>query len=104
MVEVIEALVFVGDAVARCLAKAFLRRAGDLEAQRASETFRWCVLGEVIDLEASVTCTDYGAKELDLWYSGQTYGTQAPLSLVYRITAGTGSYPSIPRYPALHSH
>jgi hypothetical protein len=66
MVEVIEALVFVGEAVARYLAKVFLRQAGDLEAQRASETFRWCVLGEVIDLEAPVTCTDYGAEDLDL--------------------------------------
>ena len=72
MVEVIEALVFVGEAEARCLAEAFLRQAGDLEAQRASEIFRRYVLREVIDLEAPVTCTDCGVEDLDLWYSGQT--------------------------------
>jgi hypothetical protein len=74
MVPIIEALVFEGEAAARRLAEAFLRHGGDLEAQRAAEIFRCCVLGERLDLDAAVTCADCGATDLDVWYSGQTWG------------------------------
>src|SRR5262249_47043244 len=74
MVPVIEALVFDSETAARQLAETFLRQAGDPEAQRASEIFRYCVLGERLDLDAVVTCADCGTVDLAVWYSGQTWG------------------------------
>jgi hypothetical protein len=74
MVPIIEALVFTSEAIARRLAEQFLRQAGDPAAQRAADIFQQCVLGNVIDLDAPVVCTDCGAEGLELWYTGQTWG------------------------------
>jgi hypothetical protein len=74
MVPIIEALVFTSEASARTLAEAFLRQAGDPAAQRAADIFQRCVLGQVMDLDAPVLCTDCGAEGLELWYTGQTWG------------------------------
>jgi hypothetical protein len=74
MVGVIEALVFTSEASARTLAEAFLRQAGDQAAQRAADIFQRCVLGQVLDVDAPVICTDCGAAGLEIWYTGQTWG------------------------------
>jgi hypothetical protein len=94
MVDIIEALVFTGEPEARRLAETFLRQAGDQHAQRAADIFWQCVLGEVMDLDAAVTCADCGAQDLEVWYSGQTWGeTLCEACYAERVATGHARTP-----------
>jgi hypothetical protein len=100
MVPVIEALVFASEALARDLAAQFLRQAGDPAAQRAADIFQRCVLGQIVDLDAPVVCTDCGAAGLELWYTGQTWGeTLCEACYAARVRAGQPRGHEEPRAP-----
>ncbi|MBI3329775.1 MAG: hypothetical protein HYZ81_24095 [Nitrospinae bacterium] len=71
----VEALLFAGDTAARQVAEAFLRAHADPLAHRAlrlvdgltrQDTQGWVDVG--------ITCADCGAQDLELWYSGKTWG------------------------------
>jgi hypothetical protein len=71
----VEALLFTGDTAARQVADAFLQAHADPLAHRAlrlvdaltrQDTQGW--------LEVGITCVDCGAQDLELWYTGQTWG------------------------------
>ena len=71
----LEALLFTGDTAARQVAEAFLRAHTDPLAHRAlrvvdalarQDTRGWVDVG--------ITCVDCGAQDLELWYTGQTWG------------------------------
>lgn len=70
-----EALLMVGDTAARQVADTFLRAHADPLAHRAlrlvDELTRQDTQGWV---DAGITCADCGAQELELWYTGQTWG------------------------------
>jgi hypothetical protein len=94
MVNIVEALVFGSATAARRLAEALLTQAGDDRALRASELFRQVALGEGIDVDAPVTCADCGAVDLELYYSGLTWGeTVCETCYAGRIAAGTARPP-----------
>jgi hypothetical protein len=72
---IVEALLFTGDTAAKQVAEAFLRAYTDPLAQRAlrlvealtrQDTQEWVDMG--------ITCADCGAHDLELWYTGQTWG------------------------------
>jgi len=71
----LETLLFTGDTAARQVAEAFLRAHADPLAHRAlrlvdaltrQDTQAWVDVG--------ITCVDCGAQDLELWYTGQTWG------------------------------
>ena len=71
----LEALLFTGDTAAQQVAEVFLRAHTDPFAHRAlrlvdaiirQDTQGWMNVG--------ITCADCGAQDLDLWYTGQTWG------------------------------
>lgn len=71
----VEALLFTGETAAQQIAAAFLGAAADPLAHRAlqlvdalsrQDTQAWVDVG--------ITCVDCGAQELELWYTGQTWG------------------------------
>jgi hypothetical protein len=71
----LEALLFTGDTAAQQIAEAFLRAHADPLAHRAlrlvdalirQDTQEWVGVG--------ITCADCGAQDLELWYTGQTWG------------------------------
>src|SRR5262249_24644096 len=43
-------------------------------ARTLAHLFRQYVLGGHVDLKTAVTCADCGAQNLDIWYTGQTWG------------------------------
>jgi hypothetical protein len=71
----LEALLFTGDTVAQQIAESFLRAHADPLAHRAlrlvDELTRQDNQGW---MDVGVTCADCGAQELELWYTGQTWG------------------------------
>jgi hypothetical protein len=71
----LEALLFTGDTAARQVADAFLQAHTDpltyralrlIDALTQQDTQRWVDVG--------ITCADCGAQDLELWYTGQTWG------------------------------
>src|SRR5262249_27399241 len=71
----VEALLFTGDMAAKQRAEAFLQAHADPRAHRAlrlvdalsrQDTQAWVDVG--------ITCVDCGAQDLELWYTGQTWG------------------------------
>jgi hypothetical protein len=71
----VEALVFTGDAAAQQVAATFLQAHADPFAHRAlrlvdaltrQDTQEWA--------DAGIICADCGAQDLELWYTGQTWG------------------------------
>jgi hypothetical protein len=71
----VEALLFTGDTAARQVAEAFLQTHADPLAHRAlrlvdaltqQDSQAWVDVG--------ITCVDCGAQDLELWYTGQTWG------------------------------
>jgi hypothetical protein len=70
-----EALLLTGDAAARQVAETFLLAHADPLSQRAlrlvDELTRQHTQGWV---DMGITCADCGAQELELWYTGQTWG------------------------------
>ena len=71
----VEVLLFTGDTAAQQLAEAFLRAHADPLAHRAlrlvealsrQDTQGW--------MDVGITCVDCGAQDLELWYTGQTWG------------------------------
>lgn len=71
----LEALLFIGDRAAQQVAETFLQTYPDPLAHRAlrlvdalarQDTQGW--------LDVGIVCTDCGAQNLDLWYTGKTWG------------------------------
>jgi hypothetical protein len=71
----LEALIFVGNTATQQVASTFLQLHADAPSQRALELVDAIVRrdnqGQV---EAGVTCADCGAQDLELWYTGKTWG------------------------------
>src|SRR6266516_4244798 len=71
----VEALVFTGDTAAQQVAEAFLRAHTDPFAHRALRLVAALTQQDTQEgMEAGVICADCGAPDLELWYSGQTWG------------------------------
>lgn len=71
----LEALLFTGDAAAQQVALAFLRAHPDQLAQRAMELVDAVTRQDFTRVvDEGVTCVDCGEQDLDMWYSGQTWG------------------------------
>jgi hypothetical protein len=71
----VEALVFTGDSAAQQVAEAFLQAHPDPFAYRALRLVNALTRQDMQDLaDVGVTCVDCGAQELELWYTGQTWG------------------------------
>jgi hypothetical protein len=71
----LEALLFVGDTAARQTAEAFLQAPADPLAHRALRLVAALTRHDAQGwVDVGITCTDCGAQELELWYTGQTWG------------------------------
>jgi hypothetical protein len=71
----LDALLFSGKTAAEQVASDFLRRQGDNLSQRAFELLAMLTHEETAQaVEAGVICASCGMQDLDLWYSGQTWG------------------------------
>jgi len=74
-VALVEALLFTGDTAAQQVAEAFLRAHTDPFAHRALRLVAALTQRDTQEgMEAGVICADCGAPDLELWYSGQTWG------------------------------
>jgi hypothetical protein len=71
----VEALLFTDDTAARQVASTFLQTYDDPLAHRA-----WRLLDTIVRqddqgwVDVGITCVDCGAQDLELWYTGQTWG------------------------------
>jgi hypothetical protein len=73
--EMLEALLFAGDMAARQAASAFLQAHTDPLASRARrlvDALAQADTQEVMDM--GIMCVDCGVQDLELWYTGQTWG------------------------------
>jgi hypothetical protein len=71
----VEALLFTGDAAAQQVAETFLRAHPDPLASRALRLVDALIQQDAQQgLDVGVICADCGAQELELWYTGQTWG------------------------------
>jgi hypothetical protein len=73
--EMLEALLFTGDAAAQQVASAFLQAHADPLAGRALrlvDAIAQLDIQGVMDM--GIICVDCGAQDLELWYTGQTWG------------------------------
>ena len=74
-VALVEALLFTGDTAAQQVAEAFLRAHTDPFAHRALRLVAALTQQDTQEgMEVGVICADCGAPDLELWYSGQTWG------------------------------
>jgi hypothetical protein len=69
----VEALLLTGDTAARQVADAFLRVYADPLAHRALRLVD-ALARHDIRVNVGITCADCGAQDLELWYTGQTWG------------------------------
>ena len=73
--SMLEALLFTGDTAARQVAEAFLRAHTDPLAHRALLLVEAISRQDTQDLmNVGITCADCGTQDLELWYTGQTWG------------------------------
>jgi hypothetical protein len=73
--EMLEALFFTGDTAAQQVASAFLQAHADplaCRALRLVEALAQLDIQGVMDI--GIICVDCGAQDLELWYTGQTWG------------------------------
>jgi hypothetical protein len=71
----LEALLFMGDTAARQIAEAFLQTHADPLAHRALRLVDALIRQDIEGwAEVGITCADCGAQDLELWYTGQTWG------------------------------
>ena len=71
----VEALLFTGDTAAQQIAEAFLRAHTDPIAHRALRLVDALIRQDTQGwVDVGITCVDCGAQELELWYTGQTWG------------------------------
>lgn len=71
----VEALLFTGDTAAQQVAEAFLQAHTDAFAHRALRLVAALTRQDTqAGVEVGVLCADCGAQDLELWYSGQTWG------------------------------
>ena len=71
----VEALLYRGDAAAQQVAEAFLRAHTDPCAQRALQLVDTITRQDTQErVEVGITCVDCGTQDLELWYTGQTWG------------------------------
>jgi hypothetical protein len=73
--EMLEALLFAGDMAAQQVASAFLQAHADPLASRALrlvDALAQMDMQGVMDM--GIVCVDCGAQDLELWYTGQTWG------------------------------
>lgn len=74
-VAMLEALLFQGDAAAQEIAHAFLQAHTDPLTHRALRLMDALTQQEAQEwVDMGVTCVDCGAQDLELWYTGQTWG------------------------------
>jgi hypothetical protein len=92
-----EALLFRGDAAARQVADAFLRPHDDPIAQRARRLVEAITQQDAQGaLEVGIVCVDCGAQDLELWYTGQTWGdTLCPPCYEARVAHGQARPPAL---------
>lgn len=88
--DLIEALFFTGESAAQHVATAFLQPHTDDAAHRAREFVAILTHQETARaVDAKVTCMDCGTEELDVWYTGQTWGeTLCESCYEARVTQG----------------
>ena len=71
----VEALLFTGDTAAQQVAEAFLRAHPDPLASRALRLVDALIQQDAQQgMDVGVICADCGAQDLELWYTGQTWG------------------------------
>ena len=71
----VEALLFMGDTAARQVAEDFLRPHTDPFTHRALRLIDAIARQDIQGgLDVGITCADCGAQDLELWYTGQTWG------------------------------
>jgi hypothetical protein len=88
--DLLEALFFTGETAAQQVATTFLRLHTDDAAHRALEFVAILTQQETARaVDARVTCMDCGTAELDIWYTGQTWGeTLCESCYEARVTQG----------------
>ena len=71
----VEALLFTGDTAAQQVAEAFLQAHTDPLAQRALRLVDALIRQDTQGgMDVGIICADCGAQDLELWYTGQTWG------------------------------
>ncbi len=74
-VALVEALLFTGDTAAQQVAEAFLQAHTDAFAHRALRLMEALTRQDSEGgVDVGVVCVDCGAPDLELWYTGQTWG------------------------------
>lgn len=95
-VTLVEALLFPGGTAVQQVAQAFLQVHTDPLAHRALRLVE-AIVQETSQgrLDVGVTCADCGAQDLELWYTGQTWGdTLCMACYEARITQGKARPPA----------
>lgn len=73
--EMLEALLFAGDTAAQQIAEAFLRAHADPLTHRALRLVDALTRPDTQGgMDVGIACVDCGAQDLELWYTGQTWG------------------------------
>jgi hypothetical protein len=95
--EMLEALLFIGDTAAQQAAIAFLQAHADPLAHRALRLMDALTRPDPQGtLDVGIICVDCGAQDLELWYTGQTWGeTLCGSCYEARVTHGQARPPEL---------